>query len=197
NIVSYNTVLKFQARKADWAGVARSLRGLKEEGMTPDAYTYTTILEAARIDSVQQGVHMVLSSMREDGVKANEVMVGKIIDVMVNGGREENIRATMALLEELELSEDRIHLNEIIYTSCIVGIMRSTLDSATKRDLAAQLLQRMRARNIGANRVTYHVLIRGCFDGRAPAEAMSLWREQRSSGLSNKDTYYLIMRGLL
>ncbi|KZO96249.1 hypothetical protein CALVIDRAFT_564123 [Calocera viscosa TUFC12733] len=233
DVVSYNTALKFQARKDDWVGIARSLRALEQDGIRPDAYTFTTILEVTasrttkgqdRIDSVRNAVHLVWGVMKKHGVRANGVMIGKIVDSMVNGGREENVRAAIALLQEIEQSESgeilfpgsgpsdqnpsplmkdipieesASRLNEITYTACIVGIMRSTLDGPVKRTLAAQLLQRMRARNIGANRVTYHVLLRACFDTGAAAEGMSLWREQRAMGFANRDTWYLVLRGLI
>ncbi|KZT57067.1 hypothetical protein CALCODRAFT_496535 [Calocera cornea HHB12733] len=237
DVVSYNTILRFQARKGNWTGIAQTLQALSRDKIKPDAYTFTTILEVAapktsrgqeRIDSVRHGVHLVWDVMKKYDIKANGVMIGRIVDALVNGGREENVRAAIAFLDEVERSESGevmvqggnsdagdldphqlamiqgipaeesgSRLNEITYTACIVGIMRSTLTLPVKRALAAQLLQRMRARNIGANRVTYHVLLRAAFDADAPAEAMSLWREQRARGFANSDTWYLVIRGLL
>ncbi|TFK83052.1 hypothetical protein K466DRAFT_275999 [Polyporus arcularius HHB13444] len=201
DIVTYNTFLRYNARKGDLKAMAQLLRKLEPRGIVADNHTFSTIL-SAMLKVRPDADKMMINFMKKQGVEPDTTSLTAVIDHLVRERTLESFRAAMDLLTKMERNEyPNAEPNEITYTSLLTGINRGDwLEPSVAADCSKQIWERMRSRGIRPNRSTYNVLIRASlgYPGREGVEgAMAYYRDMLKERVHmGNDTWYVLLRGL-
>ncbi|EGO05204.1 hypothetical protein SERLA73DRAFT_174205 [Serpula lacrymans var. lacrymans S7.3] len=201
DIVSYNTLLRYYGRRADFKGVSSILKQLTENGLGGDVFTYSTILSALLKAGRTDATDIVLNIMKRQNVEPNAAVYSAIIDYQVREQTEQGLKGAIELLQKMEENPEA-QPNEVTYTSILAGVHRGVWSN---EKLAAEcrqyILGRMKARSIQPNRVTYHILLQACFDNpesHGLQSALGYYREMVKRKIQmTHDTWYIILYGLV
>ncbi|KAI0721345.1 hypothetical protein C8T65DRAFT_229692 [Cerioporus squamosus] len=201
DIVTYNTFLRYYARKDDLKAMAQLLRKLEPRGIAADNYTFSTIL-SAMLKVRPDADKMMINFMKKQGVDPDTTSLTAVIDHMLRERTPESFKAAMDLLTKMERKEyPNVEPNEVTYTSLLAGINRGDwLEPSVAADCSRRIWDRMRSRGIRPNRSTYNVLIKASlrYPGREGVEgAMAYYRDMLKERVHmGNDTWYVLLRGL-
>jgi hypothetical protein len=178
-----------------------TLQQLGSDGLTGDALTFTPILSALLKAGRDDAEEIMFNLMKKQNMAPNVGFYAALIDHQVRLCETRNLRAALNILRRME-GDPEIKVNQVPYTSILAGIYREHwLEPRGSRRMSEYILDRMKARKVRPNRVTYHILISACMENQEPEglqNALSLYREMRKQrvGMTN-DTWYTILQGLI
>lgn len=202
DIVTYNTFLRFHARKADLKGMAHVLQKLQPSGTQPDVYTFSTLL-SAMLKVRPDADKMMVTFMKRHGVAPDTTALTAVIDQQLRGRTPEGFKIAMELLSKMEGNEyETAEPNAVTYTVILTAINEATwLDRSAAEEESRRMWDRMRERGITPERATYNILIKTSLaspgkDGvdNAIAYYRHMWKERVHLG---NDTWYLLLHGLM
>ncbi|KAI0734603.1 hypothetical protein C8Q72DRAFT_806899 [Fomitopsis betulina] len=202
DIVTYNTFLRWYARKDQLKSLAEVLQMLEPTGLKGDVYTFSIVLSAlmkVREDAPQ----IMLSLMERHGVQPNTATMTSIIDQQVRTQTETDFRSALDLLSRMERGDLKgAEPNEVTYTAMLTGIHRNTqFERNVVEEYRTMIWKRMQDRGIKPLRATYNLLIKSSFDNpdsEGVQWAMKYYRDMMKRGLFiTTDTWYILLAGLL
>lgn len=125
DIVSYNTLMKGYAQRADSAAATRLLERLIDRGLEPNAITMNTAMDAAVRGGSQKDAWALLQKMRNFGIKPDKFTCSILVksplktkDREPTSLKAERISKCLALLEEVDLSREQ-SLRSFLYSSVL------------------------------------------------------------------------------
>ncbi|CAE6471899.1 unnamed protein product [Rhizoctonia solani] len=83
DITTYNTVLRYYARRQEMAPLSKVLRTIADKQLHPDTYTLTTILNALLAVGMHEAPSRILQIMKALRVQVNEVIASELIEDVV------------------------------------------------------------------------------------------------------------------
>ena len=202
DIVTYNTFIRWYARKNQLKSLAEVLQMLEPSGLKGDVYTFSIVLSAlmkVRDDAPQ----IMLNLMERHGVQPNTATMTSIIDQQLRAQTETGFRAALDLLSRMARGDiEGAEPNEVTYTAMLTAIHRSTRLARSVVDEYRDIIwKRMQNRGIKPMRTTYNILIKSCFDNpdsEGVQRAMKYYRHMTKKGVFiTGDTWYILLRGLL
>ncbi|EPQ60614.1 hypothetical protein GLOTRDRAFT_97722 [Gloeophyllum trabeum ATCC 11539] len=202
DIVSYNTFLRFHARKGDMKSFADWLKALTDAGLVGDVFTWSTVLFALFKAGRKDGPQMVTNIMRVQNIEPNVATYTSIIDHAVRERDEATLKAAFDLLRWMEQQEPEVRPNQVTYTSILSGMYRDEwLDPAVREECRVYIMESMQRRKMQPNRVTYHILLKACLRNPGPEglrQALSYYNEMGERKIhKDYDTWYIILQGLV
>ncbi|KAG8963528.1 hypothetical protein FRC03_002885 [Tulasnella sp. 419] len=196
--VTYNTFLRNYEIKNNMVAFQATLRSIAQEGLQPDVFTYTTILDLLLRTNKENTVGRLFDIMSEMNVNPNEATYTTIVDSLMRRKGKRNIQLALDLAEKME--QEGVQTNEVTYTSIVAGIRRDdTLAPEVSRRLFEEVLNRMRARGMEPNRVTYNFLIEACLQRGGPdgVEEAMMWFRSIGKDWVSYETYVVTLRGMM
>jgi PPR repeat family/Pentatricopeptide repeat domain len=161
DLVSYNTFLRFYAKRGDFKAIAAHVRDMTTDGVAGDVFTFSTILSALLKIGNPNAPDMMLNLMAKQNINPNVAIFTSIIDQQMREKNPKNFEAALQLLRKMEQNPD-MPPNEVTYTTILSGLYRGTwLEPHIAEEYRVNMMQRMKKRGIRPNAVTYQILIRG------------------------------------
>ncbi|KDQ63515.1 hypothetical protein JAAARDRAFT_29537 [Jaapia argillacea MUCL 33604] len=202
DIVTYNSLLRFYGRKGSLKALAASLQSLVSDGLVGDVFTFSTILSALLKAGREDATTMVTNLMLKHGLEPNVATYTSILDQQIREEDIKSFRAAFDLLRWMETQSPLIQPNDVTYTCVLAGMYRHNwLDPKVREDCRKWIVQRMESRKIAPNRVTYHILLKGCLENPSPDgvnEAMKYYDEMRRRRFYfASDTWWVLLGGLV
>ncbi|KAG8699842.1 hypothetical protein FRC08_005072 [Ceratobasidium sp. 394] len=184
---TYNTQLRFYARKRDMVELSKILKNMAEREITPDVYTFVTVLDALLGVGAKDTAGRILEIMRALRVEPNAAIVNTLIEDVVRArplkanqkdyispssnpdGPTAAERLHIAVKMLLAFEQAGVETNVVNYTALMAAFQRA----AVARDVShgeahtaiKALRDRMRNRKILPNRVTFNTLIIAALGG--------------------------------
>jgi pentatricopeptide repeat protein len=200
DIVTYNIIIQFQARRGQFRKVATTLRDLRAAGLSGDVFTFSSILSALLKAGRKDAVEITNDLLKSEGITANVATYSAVIDSLMRENDEQSLKGALDWLTKME-QNPYAQPNDVTYTTVLAGIYRASwLDKHFKDECLANIRERMRKRGVRPNRATYHILIRASLGNHTQQglqDALILYREmQKRVGLEN-DSWYVMLHGLV
>lgn len=126
NISTMNTMLRTHARRDNLEGIEEILRIIGQLDLEPDAYTFTTVMDALTRMGYGKYTGEVYDLMMKEGIKGSEVTLSAVIkDALTPSDGGGTIRFTFALstLRRMELQGP--HPTQVSYTNLISGLFNN------------------------------------------------------------------------
>ncbi|KAJ6574997.1 hypothetical protein B0H19DRAFT_1126711 [Mycena capillaripes] len=201
DLVSYNTILGYHGRQADFKAMAAVINQMSSAGVTGDVFTFSTILSALLKVGRADAPQMVLSIMRRQGVQASVATYSAIIQSQMQERSVPHLKAAMHLLNEMEMDRD-VTPNEITYTSILAGLYRGKWLSAEQIEMYKQdIMARMKRKKISLKTGGYNILIKACLTSGEPKgleDALAFCSEMARHEIPRTDdTWYIMLAGLI
>lgn len=145
DVVSYNTLIKAFAQRANYAGACEVLDRMQQRKKYPNAITFNTVMDAAVRAGKPQEAWMRLQEMRKRGFTPDKFTCSILVKAFCKAGQlitEESVDQALALLDEA---------NDCLDTTLKTTLYNNVLDITTKANLNASILnimQQMRVRGV-------------------------------------------------
>ncbi|PWN36176.1 uncharacterized protein FA14DRAFT_172739 [Meira miltonrushii] len=126
NISTMNTMLRTHARRDNMAGIEEILRVIGQLNLEPDAYTFTTVMDAFTRMGHGKYTGEVYDLMMKEGIKGSEVTLSAVIkDALTSFDGVTPIRFEFAFstLRRMELKGP--HPTQVTYTNLISGLLNN------------------------------------------------------------------------
>ncbi|KAG8741048.1 hypothetical protein FRC10_003432 [Ceratobasidium sp. 414] len=197
---TYNTQLRFYARKRDMVELSKILNNMAERKITPDVFTFVTVLDALLGIGAKNAAGRILEIMRALQVEPNAAVVNALIEDVVRArpvkenqkdyvslssnpnGPTPAERLHIAIKMLLEFEQAGVETNVVNYTALMAAFQRSAVAHEIPHDEAHKAIQalreRMKQRKIPPNRVTFNTLITAALGG-GPVPSDQLGRDLR------------------
>lgn len=202
DIVTYNTYLRYYARKGDLKGVGRILQKLEPRGIQADIYTFSTLL-SVMLDVKPNADRMMINFMKKQGVEPDTTTFTSIIDHQLREATPHNFKVAMSLLSKMEQNEYKnAEPNAITYTAVLTAINKGNwLDRPVVEETNRRIWDTMCARGIQANHSAYNILLKTSLNSMGPEgleNALAYYRDMMTQRVHiGNDTWYILLRGLL
>jgi pentatricopeptide repeat protein len=196
DIRTVNVFLAYYTRtaKPDFPAIVHCLQLIVSEGLEADVFTFTMVLQALLTTNQRDAPAKLVRLMEQSGIKLTVTTYGTIINNLVKSGEMAQLKASVALLDEMERS--KFPTNEKIYTSIILGFLRagqsspSHVDHETNAFVSAALVlkTRMESRGIAMNRIGYTGMISAMLGLKTRwgvEQALLIFRESQSKRLAD------------
>jgi len=164
DIVSYNTLLKGYAQRANAEGAARTLKRLAERGLEPNAITLNTAMDAAVRGGCQKDAWVLLQHMRDIGLKPDKFTCSILVKTPLKSKEREpasvkveRIYKCIALLDEVDLTKEH-SLRSFLYNSVLDSANQLPEGSAA---VAKEVLAIMRRQGIMASQSSKQQISKG------------------------------------
>lgn len=199
NVATMNIMLRTYARRDNLEGIVKILNMIGQLNLEPDAYTYTTVLDA--LTRMGYGKHTgdVYDLMMKEGIKGSEVTLSAVIkDALTSIEGETPIRFEFALstLRRMELKGP--FPTQITYTNIISGLFNNAglfTDFVQKGGLS----HGYKWKDIEAAKVIETTMLEPLYKNR-PEIVLSLLLLKRMQDMKlqpNRKTYNTLLDGLL
>ncbi|KAG6896362.1 hypothetical protein C0992_008767 [Termitomyces sp. T32_za158] len=200
DLVSYNTLLAYHARRGDFKGLARTVGRMAELKVVGDVYSFSTILSALLRAGRDDAPDALINIMRKQGIKPNVATYSTIIDHQMQSPTTKTFETVMRLLHRME-EDAAAQPNVKTYTCILAGLDRvEGVDFKRKNEWRKEIVSHMKKRRIILNEVTYNILISSSLKLPSPEgleQALSYYREMRRRKLPSDTTWYVLFLGLL
>ena len=201
DLVTYNTFLRYYGRRRNFKALGLTLQRLASDGLTGDAYTFTTILSALLKAGRQDAEEITFDLVKKQNIAPGVGFYTAIIDSQMRLQDSRNLKTALNILKRME-QDPEVQMNAVPYTSILAGIYRTHwVEPKVADECREYVLSRMKERNIHPNRVTYHILIAACLENRESEglqNVLTLYREMRKRRIAmSNDTWYILLRGLI
>lgn len=145
DVVSYNTLIKAFAQRANYAGACEVLDRMQQRKKYPNAITFNTVMDAAVRAGKPQEAWTRLQEMRKRGFKPDKFTCSILVKAFCKAGQlitEESVDRALALLDQA---------NDCLDATLKTTLYNNVLDITTKANLNASILnimQQMRVRGV-------------------------------------------------
>lgn len=126
NISTMNTMLRTHARRDNLDGIVEILRTIGQLNLEPDAYTFTTVMDAFTRMGYGKHTGQIHNLMMKEGIKGSEVTLSAVIkEALTSIDGENPVRFEFALstLRRMELTGPRP--TQVSYTNLISGLLNN------------------------------------------------------------------------
>jgi pentatricopeptide repeat protein len=200
---TFNTFLTYYHKQKDVKSFSSMLKKMTANGLSGDIATYSILLcTLLRILDRGEAIQQTLAMMDQHQIKANVATYTAIITSLLQEQEKNALEAALDLLRTMEESANpMIAPNVVTYTAILHGV-HSWIgrDDQLVQDCTELMVQKMKARGIKFNRITYHVLLKTCLEISSPAAAqkvLQLYRQMCRENIAlNGDTWHIILHGL-
>ncbi|KAI0715304.1 hypothetical protein C8Q76DRAFT_452005 [Earliella scabrosa] len=202
DIITYNTFLRYHARRGDLKAMSQVLQKLQPRGIMPDVYTYSTLL-SAMLKVRPDADRMMIAFMKRNGVSPDTTSLTAIIDNQLRENTPESFDVAMNLLSKMERNEyEDAEPNAVTYTAVLTALHRGKWPSRTMvEEQSRRLWERMRQRGITPSRATYNAMIKSSLQNPELVgleNAMAYYRDMLKARVHiGNDTWYILLRGLM
>lgn len=217
-----NATIAVYAKCGRWRQAVELLDRMKLEGMRPDAFTYSSTMDACASGSNWEKALELLEEMEKEGVQANVVSYTSAITACGKGRQWEKALYLLRQMQEhglvanvvtygaavaacahssrweeaievlREMEAAGVAPNVVIYAAA----MKACANCARWRE-ALELLEQMKVKEIPANVISYTAAIKACGAGGQWEIALNLFREMREKGIiANVASYDAALSGL-
>mmetsp|Transcript_40057 Transcript_40057/g.95679 ORF Transcript_40057/g.95679 Transcript_40057/m.95679 type:complete len:460 (-) Transcript_40057:27-1406(-) len=160
DVVSYNTLIKAFAQRANYAGACQVWDRMRAQRKFPNAISFNTVMDAAVRAGMPEEAWTRLQEMRKRGFKPDKFTCSILVKAFCkagNGASEESVARTLAVLDEA---------NDCLDASLKATLYNNVLDVTSKAELSTSMLkimQQMRARRVNgaAQKSMVHALGNG------------------------------------
>lgn len=199
DISTMNTMLRTHARRDNLEGIVEILRTIGQLNLEPDAYTFTTVIDALTRMGYGKHIGEVHDLMMKEGIKGSEVTLSAIIkDAVTSLDGDNPIRFEFALstLRRMELKGP--HPTQVSYTNLISGLFNNADlfgDFVRKGGLSHGYMRK----DIEEAKIVEPEMFEILYDNR-PEILLSLLLFKRMQGMKlqpNRKTYNTFLNGLL
>jgi len=145
DVVSYNTLIKAYAQRANYAGACEVLERMQQRKKYPNAITFNTVMDAAVRAGKPTEAWAKLEEMRKRGFKPDKFTCSILVKAFCKSGHlvnQESVNRALAVLDEA---------NDSLDSTLKATLYNNVLDITTKADLHASVLnimQQMRSRGV-------------------------------------------------
>lgn len=194
----YNTVLRGLLRINRCTDASTFLKDMKDNGPTPDLFTYNTFLGYYARQKDFRGLGDVLSQMSTASIQGDVVTFSTILTALLAVGRKDAPTTIMNLMRK-----QGIKPNVATYTAVIDSQMRE--QTLVNLEGALGLLEKMEHdEGIKPNEVTYTSILSGLYRGRwIPREKADIIRNELVARMQKQEvtfrlpTYHILLRAAL
>ncbi|KAI9462451.1 hypothetical protein BJY52DRAFT_1257027 [Lactarius psammicola] len=200
---TFNKFLTYYHSKEDMKSLSSMLKRMTACGVFGDVATFSILLSTLlRILDRGKAIQQTLSIMDQHKIKPNVATYTTIMTSLLREKDKNALEAALDLLRTMEESGDpSIEPNVVTYTAVLNGIHSWVgRDDQLVRDCTELVVQKMRARQIKFNKVTYNVLLKKCLENPSPAgiqKALQFYRQMRQEKIAlTGDTWHIMLHGL-
>ncbi|KAI0274741.1 hypothetical protein BC834DRAFT_9244 [Gloeopeniophorella convolvens] len=200
---TFNTFLTYYYNKKDTKSLSAMLKKMTANGLTGDVATFSILLcTLLRILDRGTAIKQTLAVMAQHNVKPNVATYTAIVTSLVREKDKNALDAALDLLRTMEESGDpAVVPNVVTYTAVLNGLHPWIgKDDLLVQDYTDRIVQRMQARRVKFNKVTYNLLFKTCLGNPSPdgvQKALQLYRQMlREKVPLTGDTWHILLRGL-
>ncbi|KAF8269316.1 hypothetical protein EI94DRAFT_1699590 [Lactarius quietus] len=171
--------------------------------LTGDVATFSILLSTLlRILDRGKAIQQTLTLMDQHKIRPNVATYTTIMTSLLQEKDKNALRAAFDLLRTMEESGDSsIEPNVVTYTAVLNGVHGWVgRDDQLVQDCTELVVQKMRARHIKFNKVTYNVLLKTCLENPTPAgiqKALQFYRQMQQEKIAlTGDTWHIMLHGL-
>jgi pentatricopeptide repeat protein len=200
---TFNTFLTYCHKQEDMKSLSSMLKKMTAHGVSGDVATFSILLCALlRILDRGEAIQRTLAVMDLHKIKPNVATYTAIMTSLLQENDKKALEATLDLLRTMEESGDpAMAPNVVTYTAILNGVHSWTgRDDRLVQDYTELIEQKMRARRVKFNKVTFHVLLRTCLKNPSPVgvqKALQLYRRMGREKIPlTGDTWHMVLHGL-
>ena len=200
---TFNTFLTYYHDQKDVKSLSSTLKKMTANGLSGDVATFSILLcTLLRIVDRGEAIQQTLAIMDQHKIKPNVATYTAIMTSLLQEKEKKALEAALDLLRTMEESGDSaIAPNVVTYTMVLNGV-HSWIgrDDQLVQDCTKLIVQKMKARRVKFNRVTYNVLLKTCLASPSPAgvqKALQFYRQMRREKIAlTGDTWHIMLHGL-
>lgn len=167
SIYTHNAFLHYYARAGDVPAAATRLRTIAQAGFTPDAASFTIILQALLKANHPNPTKTVLDLVRAFGLKPETSLYSTILATIMGTDGEKHVLQAFTVLDVME-SSDQAKPDERAYSIVLAGLFRQrSLEPQRRAELEAELQRRMVRAQISLSHLSYNHIICACLEPAA------------------------------
>ncbi|KAH9081968.1 hypothetical protein EDB83DRAFT_2335833 [Lactarius deliciosus] len=200
---TFNKFLTYYHKKEDTKSLSLMLKKMTTCGVFGDVATFSILLSTLlRILDRGEAIQRTLAIMDQHKIKPNVATYTTIMASLLQEKDKKALEAALDLLRTMEESGNpSIEPNVVTYTAVLNGVHNWVgKDDPLVRDCTELVVQKMRARHIKFNKVTYNVLLKTCLENPSPAglqKALHFYRQMRRKKTAlTGDTWHIMLHGL-
>ena len=200
---TFNKFLKYYHKNEDMKSLSSMLKKMAACGVSGDVATFSILLSTLlRVLDRSKAIRQTLAIMDQHKIKPNVATYTTIITSLLQENDKNALGAALDLLRTMEESGDpSIEPNVVTYTAVLAGVHGWIgRDNQLVQDCTELVLQRMKARRIKFNKVTYNVLLKTCLENPSPAgiqKALHFYKLMRREKITlTGDTWHIMLHGL-
>ncbi|KAH9175471.1 hypothetical protein EDB89DRAFT_1947220 [Lactarius sanguifluus] len=200
---TFNKFLTYYHKKEDTKSLSLMLKKMTTCGVFGDVATFSILLSTLlRILDRGEAIQRTLAIMDQHKIKPNVATYTTIMTSLLQEKDKKALEAALDLLRTMEESGNpSIEPNVVTYTAVLNGVHNWVgRDDPLVRDCTELVVQKMRARQIKFNKVTYNVLLKTCLENPSPAglqKALHFYRQMRRKKTAlTGDTWHIMLHGL-
>jgi len=186
DIVSYNTLIKGYAQRGDVDRAITALGRMRRRGLSPNAITFNTTMDAAVRGQQSGKAWELLAEMRDAGMRPDKFTCSILVKGLTKSASQDNFKDTLALLREVGPACD-MALRTTLY-----HVVLEAASQAGEKEALVQTFTQMQQTNVVPSATAYKMLGMamgpdstvtnpGCKDPQA--EAQRLRKLAKSHGL--------------
>ncbi|KAH9982589.1 hypothetical protein BGW80DRAFT_1263981 [Lactifluus volemus] len=200
---TFNTLLTYYHKQKDAKSVSSLLKKMTANGLSGDIATFSILLcTLLRILDRGEAIQQTLAIMDQHQIKANVATYTAIITSLSKEQEKNALEAALDLLRTMEESVDPMIVpNVVTYTAILTGVQSWIgRDDQLVQDCTEFIVQKMMARRVKFNKITYNTLLKTYLENSSPAgvqKALQLYRQMRRERIAlTGDTWHIILHGL-
>jgi len=152
DIVSYNTLIKGYAQRGEADRAINALGRMKRRGLSPNAITFNTMMDAAVRGQRSGKAWELLQEMRDAGMRPDKFTCSILVKGLTKSASPDNFKDTLALLSEVGPACD-MALRTTLY-----HVVLEAASQAGERELLVQTFTQMQQTNVVPSATAYKLL---------------------------------------
>jgi len=152
DIVSYNTLIKGYAQRGDADQAINALDRMKRRGLSPNAITFNTTMDAAVRGQRSGKAWDLLQEMRESGMRPDKFTCSILVKGLTKSASPDNFKDTLALLGEVDPACD-MALRTTLY-----HVVLEAASKAGEKELLMQTFMQMQRKKVVPSATAYKML---------------------------------------
>ena len=200
---TFNKFLNYYHHQNDMKSLSSTLKKMAACGVSGDVATFSILLSTLlRVLDRGKAVQQTLAIMDQHKIKPNVATYTTIITSLLQEKDKKALGAALDLLRTMEESGDpSIEPNVVTYTAVLNGVHGWIgRDDQLVQDCTEFVVQKMKARQIRFNKVTYNVLLKTCLESPSRAgiqKALQFYKQMRREKITlTGDTWHIVLHGL-
>ncbi|TPX72426.1 hypothetical protein SpCBS45565_g00554 [Spizellomyces sp. 'palustris'] len=173
----FNKLLRGHARAGNIPGAFECLKGLYEAGCTPDARTFTAMMEVCARGGDVLGVGEWIGKAEMSGITLDAVVIAVVVDGFIKNG---NVDAAWSVVRRVTT----VNLDAAVFNPFVDYY--AGLQDVVKMH---QVLREMYAHGVKPNIVTWTCVIGGLSKAGLANQGLKIWSAMRNGGVVVHDTF--------